>query len=69
MNLSKQFFALNFLLRHELFSLNPFMANVPILYPLKHQKAFGFLGVFWRYEMGALARNGFKKSVLPVNWG
>ena len=35
--------------------INPFLANVPILYPLKHQKIFGFL-VFTR---------GIKQEHLP----
>ena len=33
--------------------IDPFLANVPILYPLKHQKTFGFLvfsgGIKWEH--------------------
>ena len=36
-------------------SINPFMANIPFLYPLKKQR---FLTVFRGYKMGILARNG-----------
>ena len=38
--------------------LNPFLANIPILYPLKTPENLWFSGVFRRYEMGTLAKNG-----------
>ena len=37
--------------------INPFLANVPILYPLKIPEKLWFSGVFWGYKMGTLARN------------
>ena len=46
------------------FAFNPFLAYVPLLYPLKTQKNRRFFGVFSGYKMGTLARNG-----LRVNWG
>ena len=39
--------------------INPYLANIPILYPLK---TFGFLVFSGGYKMGTLARNRFKKS-------
>ena len=42
--------------------LNPFLANVPILYPLKPPENLWFSGVFRGYKMGTLARNGLSKS-------
>ena len=36
--------------------LNPFLANVPILYPLKTPENQKFSGVFRGYKMGTLAR-------------
>ena len=38
----------------NLFKVNPFLANVPILQPPKTPKT---PGIFRRYKMGALARN------------
>ena len=38
--------------------LNPFLNNVPILYPLKTPENQRFSGVFRGYKMGTLARNG-----------
>ena len=38
--------------------IKPFLATVPILYPLKIPEAFSFPGVFRGYKMGTLARNG-----------
>ena len=38
--------------------LNPFLANVSILYPLKTPENQRFSGVFRGYKMGTLARNG-----------
>ena len=43
---------------------NPFLANVPILYPLKTPENLWFSSVFRGYKMGTLARNGFKKSII-----
>ena len=37
---------------------NPFLANVPILYPLKTPENQKFSGVFMGYKMGTLAKNG-----------
>ena len=37
--------------------LNLFLANVPILYPMKTPKNLRFSGVFSGYKMGTLARN------------
>ena len=39
-------------------TFNPFLASVPILYPLKTPENLWFSGVFRGYEMGTLARNG-----------
>ena len=44
--------------------LNPFLANVPILYPLKTPENLWFSGVFRGYKMGAFARNWFNVSFL-----
>ena len=38
--------------------INPFLANIPILYPLKTSESQRFSGVFKRYKMGTLARIG-----------
>ena len=38
--------------------VNLFLANVPILYPLKTPENIRFSGVFRRYKMETLARNG-----------
>ena len=38
--------------------INPFLANVPILYPLKTPENQRFSGVFRGYKSTALARNG-----------
>ena len=40
--------------------VNPFLANVPILYPLKTPENQKFSGVFRGHKMGTLARNGLK---------
>ena len=39
-------------------TINPFLANVPILYPLKAPENQRFSGVFRGYKIGTLARNG-----------
>ena len=41
--------------------LNPFLANVPILYPLKTPENQRFSGVFRWYKMGTLVRIGLIK--------
>ena len=38
--------------------VNPFLANVPILYPLKTPENQRFSVVFKGYKMGTLAGNG-----------
>ena len=38
-------------------AINPFLANVPISYPLKTPENLWFSGVFRGYEMGSLTRN------------
>ena len=45
--------------------LNPFLANGPILYPLKTPVNQRFSGILRRYKMGTLARNGLTQ---PVNY-
>ena len=45
-------------LRH----INPFLANVPALYPLKTPENIWFSGVFRGYKMGKLTSNGLKAS-------
>ena len=42
--------------------INPFLANVPILYHLKTPENLWFSGVFRGYKMGTLARNGLKEG-------
>ena len=37
---------------------NTFLANVPVLYPLKTPENLCFPGIFREYKMGTLARNG-----------
>ena len=39
---------------------NPFLANAPILHPLKTLKNQRFSGVFRGYNMGTTAKNGLK---------
>ena len=41
-------------------SINPFLAKVPILYPLKTPENLWFSGVFRGYKIGTLARNGLR---------
>ena len=41
---------------------NSFLANVPILYPLKTPEALGFSGVFRRHKMRSLAKSGLNHS-------
>ena len=47
-------------LKKALRSIKPFLANVPILYPLKTPENPRFSGVFRAYKMGTLARNGLE---------
>ena len=48
-------------------SYNPFLANVPNLYPLKTLENLWFSGVFRGYEMGTLTRNGLPEHVHTRN--
>ena len=48
---------------HSYIALNPFLANVPISYPLKTTEHQRYSGVFWGYKMGILVRNGI---IFPV---
>ena len=43
--------------------LNPFLANVPILYFLKKTENQKYFGVFKWFEMGTLTRTGVMKEV------
>ena len=43
--------------------INPFLANVPILYPLKTPENLWFSSVFRGYKMGKLARNGLEPNL------
>ena len=45
---------------------NPFLANVPFLYPLKTQENQKFSCVFRGYKMGILARNGLHKIDVDI---
>ena len=47
---------------------NPFLANVPILYPLKTPENQRFSGVFRGYKMGTLARNGLMQGKKNWTW-
>ena len=40
--------------------INPFMANAPILYPLKTPENQRFSGIFRHYKMETLPRNGLR---------
>ena len=44
--------------------VNPFLANAPILYPLKTAENFWFSGVFRGYKMETLARNGLMEFAI-----
>ena len=39
---------------------NPFLANIPILHPLKTPESQRFSGVFRGYKMGTIAKNELK---------
>ena len=41
-----------------MYYFNPYLANVPILHPLKTPENLWFSGVFRGYKMRTLARNG-----------
>ena len=45
-----------------IFFLNPYLAKVPNLYPLKTTENLWFSGVFRGYKMGTSARNGLIKN-------
>ena len=48
--------------------LSSFLANDPILYPLKTPENLWFSGVFRGYKMGTLARNGLSiPNITPRN--
>ena len=47
---------LKYFCRQKLHFFNPFLANVPILYPLRAPENQRFFGVFRGYKMEALAR-------------
>ena len=55
-------FRLRYILSHnigwELVCINPFLANMPILYPLKTPPQQNYSSVFKSYKMGTMARNG-----------
>ena len=55
----------------SLSSLNPFLINAPILYPLKTPENQRFSDVFRGYKIGTLARNGLiikaQLNLLQVN--
>ena len=46
--------------------VNPFLANIPILYPLKTSESLWFCGFFKGYKMGTLARNGLSWIVYSL---
>ena len=53
---------------HLIGIFNPFLTNVPILYPLKTPENIWFSGVIMCYKMGAMTRNRLKstfKSIIP----
>ena len=43
---------------------NPFLVNVPVLYPLKTPENQRFFGAFKGYKMGSLPRYGLNKRNL-----
>ena len=48
--------------------INPFMANVPVLYTLKTPENLWFSGVFREYKMEILARIGLTDFMPLVFW-
>ena len=50
-------------------SINPFLANVLISYPLKTREKLRFSGDFRRFTMETLARNGFRKYQVSLYRG
>ena len=44
-------------------SINPFLANIPISYPLKTPENLWLSGVFRGNKMGTLSRNGLRWSI------
>ena len=53
----------NMLKLHNI-DFNPFPAKVPLLYPVKYQKTFGFLTLS---EGGTLTGNGLKKIYFAIH--
>ena len=47
-------------LRHEI--VNPFLAKVLIIYPLKTPESDSFPAVFRGYKIGTLSRNGLRAA-------
>ena len=50
------------IMEQDMGPFNSFLANVPILYPLKTPETLGFSGVFRRYKMRSLAKSGLNNS-------
>ena len=48
----------------ELVHINPFLASVPILYPLKTPGNQKVSGVFREYKMRVMAQNGVIKFIV-----
>ena len=48
----------------ELVHVNPFLASVPILYPLKTQGKQKASDVFREYKMRVMAQNGLIKFIM-----
>ena len=46
------------------FMFNPFLANIPVSYPSKHQKRSS--GVFKGQKIGALARNELRDRAMTI---
>ena len=62
-------FRLAYILSHsigqELVRIDPFLASVPVLYPLKRPGNQKASGVFRGYKIRAMARNGLIKFIIP----
>ena len=65
-------FRLGFILSHsivsELVSIDPFLANVPIWYPLETPENQNDSSIFRGYKMGIMVRNGLTKFII-ARWG
>ena len=46
--------------------MKPFLADVPILYPLKTPENQRFSVVFRGYKLGTLARYGLRKKIIRI---